>query len=172
MVSDILRRVQLLLLDVDGVLTAGDIIYTDHNQEIKVFNVKDGLGLRLLMEAGVTVGIITGRRSEALRRRCTDLGIDLLFEGISDKVACLDGILVQTGIGIDATAFIGDDLPDLPVMKRAALGIAVADACETVRSTADMVTDAAGGRGAVREVCEAILNAKGLWESITARFIQ
>ena len=170
--SNKLKRIQLLLLDVDGVLTTGDIIYTEHDKETKIFSVKDGLGLRLLMKAGVTVGIITGRRSKALRQRCTDLGIELLFEGIADKVACLEGLLAQTGIGVDATAFVGDDLPDLPVMNQVALGIAVADASESVRSAADMVTEAGGGRGAVREVCESILKAKGLWESVVARFNQ
>jgi len=170
-ITDRLRRVKLLLLDADGVLTDGNIIYNDAGSEIKAFNVKDGLGIRLLMTAGIQVGIVTGRSSAALRQRCKDLGIDLLFDGVRDKAALLDSISEQTGICAEDMAFAGDDLPDLPIMRRVGFSFAVADAHRIVRDLADMVTDERGGRGAVRQICEAILDAQGLWEKVTERFL-
>jgi 3-deoxy-D-manno-octulosonate 8-phosphate phosphatase (KDO 8-P phosphatase) len=167
-----LKTIRLLLLDVDGVLTGGEIIYTETTSESKVFNVKDGLGLRLLMEAGITVGLVTGRRSAALTRRCEDLGIGLIVDGVKDKAAALDRICAGTGISMQHVGFMGDDLPDLPIMHRCGVSIAVADAHPLVRRQADVVTEAAGGRGAVREICEKILIAQGLWESVLERFSQ
>jgi len=165
-----LKQIQLLLLDVDGVLTAGEIIYNDDNSETKVFNVKDGLGLRLLMAGGIQVGLVTGRRSNALRRRCEDLGISLLVDGVKDKAAALAHICASTGIPEHRTAFMGDDLPDLPIMRRTGCSIAVSDAHTRVRHQADVITDARGGRGAVREICEKILKAQGNWEDVLERF--
>jgi len=165
-----LKHIQLLLLDVDGVLTDGSIIYNDDGSETKIFNARDGFGLKLVMSAGIKVGIVTGRSSQALRHRCDNLGIDLLFDGVGDKALMLEEIVAQTGIDTEQTAFVGDDLPDLPIMKNAGLSIAVADAHEIVRQKADWTTLAQGGQGAVREVCEALLTAKGIWEEITARF--
>lgn len=161
-----LKDVRLLLLDVDGVLTDGSIIYDDKNVETKIFNVKDGLGIRLLLNAGIQVGIITGRASGALTNRCRNLGIENLYDGIKEKTSALNSILKKTGVKAEETAFIGDDLPDLPVLKKVGVSIAVRDAEETVRKCADIVTNAKGGRGAVREICEAILKAKGLWDDI------
>ena len=171
MVSDRLKNIKLLLLDVDGVLTDGDIIYSDNGSETKIFNVKDGLGIRLLMEAGIHLGIITGRRSNALSRRCKELGIDLIYDGIADKADALNRMLERTGFSVEEVACIGDDLPDLVLMRRTGFSIAVADAHAILRENADMITSAKGGRGAVREVCEAILKAKGLWENILGRFL-
>jgi len=171
MVVNKLKDVKVLILDIDGVLTDGRIIYNDDGMETKAFNVKDGLGLRLLMEAGIDICIVTGRRSKALRHRCKDLGIDHIFEGISDKTAVLDLILDRTGAAAKQAAFIGDDLPDLALMKRIGLSIAVADAHEFVRENADLTTSASGGQGAVREAGEKILKAQGLWESILERFL-
>lgn len=167
-----LNRIKMLLLDVDGVLTDGSIIYDDNGQDIKPFNVKDGLGIRLLMKANVQVGIITGRKSSALRHRCNNLGIDIIFEGIEDKKAALDFITKHHGISLNELAFMGDDLPDLPIMTRVSLAIAVADAHPLLKKRADMITTATGGRGAVREVCEEILKAKGLWEKTVESFLQ
>ena len=161
-----LKKIKLLLLDVDGVLTDGSIIYNDNSEETKVFNVKDGLGIRLLMEAGINVCIVTGRSSKALYHRCENLGITMLFDGVRDKAAILNIISEQTGVSSEETAFIGDDLPDLPLMKIVGLSIAVADSHETVLKKAYMVTSANGGAGAVREVCEAILKAQELWNNI------
>ncbi|MBW2604723.1 MAG: HAD-IIIA family hydrolase [Deltaproteobacteria bacterium] len=170
MVLNKLKRIKLLLLDVDGVLTDGGIIYNDNGAETKVFNVKDGLGMRLLMGAGIHLGIITGRRSNALYSRCKDLGINLIYDGVGNKTDVLDALLDQTGVSAKEVAFIGDDLPDLALMKIIGLSIAVGDAHKTILDHADMVTSAKGGHGAVREACETILKAKGLWENILERF--
>ncbi len=167
---DKLKNIKLLLLDVDGVLTDGGIIYDDRGVETKVFNVKDGLGIRLLLNEGIQVGIVTGRRSQVLYRRCEDLGIDLVFDGIRDKAAAFDTILERTGLSPGETAFMGDDLPDLPIMKRAGVSIAVSDAHEACIEFADLVTNLKGGTGAVREVCEMILKAKGLFKGMMERF--
>ncbi len=171
MVSDRLKNIKLLILDVDGVLTDGGIVYSDNGAETKVFNVKDGLGIRLLMEAGLHLGIITGRRSNALAKRCKELGIDLIYDGVVDKADALNRMLDRTGFSVEEVACIGDDLPDLALMRRSGLSIAVADAHATLRENADIITSAKGGHGAVREVCEAILKAKGLWESILKSFL-
>lgn len=169
MVLNKLKNIKLLLLDVDGVLTDGGIIYHDNGAETKVFNVKDGLGIRLLMEAGIHLAIITGRRSNALYCRCKDLGINLIYDGVRNKIDVLDEVLDQTGVSAEEVAFIGDDLPDLKLMKTIGLSIAVGDAHKVILDNADMVTSANGGHGAVREVCETILKAKGLWENILER---
>ena len=165
-----LKDIQLLLLDVDGVLTDGSIIYDDETSEIKVFNVKDGFGLKLVMSAGIKVGLVTGRTSKALHRRCRDLGIRYIYDGVQQKAELLDKIVAETGVGADNAAFIGDDLPDLPLMRRIGLSIAVADAHELVRHYSDWVTAAPGGRGAVREVCDAMLKARGDWEKLMEQY--
>ncbi len=166
-----LADIQLLLLDVDGVLTDGSITYTDSGEQIKTFNSRDGLGLRLLMDSGIRVGIITGRNSKALRYRCENLGITLLFEGAKDKSAALETIILKTGIPAGNIAFVGDDLIDLPVMKRIGVSFCVSDAPEEVKQHSQVVTICQGGRGAVREICESILKAKGLWENIMNRYL-
>jgi 3-deoxy-D-manno-octulosonate 8-phosphate phosphatase (KDO 8-P phosphatase) len=169
MTENRLKQIRLVLLDVDGVLTSGDIIYSDSGEQIKIFDVKDGLGIRLLKEAGIEVGIITGRRGKALQHRCDNLGIDLIFDGIRNKAQALHDIQAETGIPIEAMAFVGDDLPDLPAMKKVGLAVAVGDAVSLVREEAHMVTHTGGGKGAVREVSEAILKAQGLWDDLIER---
>ncbi len=165
-----LPSIKLLLLDVDGVLTTGQVVYSDSGEEIKAFSVKDGLGLRLAMDNGIQVGIVTGRSSGALAHRCRNLGIDLVFDNVSDKAARLSDITSQTGIPAEQMAFIGDDLPDIPLMRRVGLAVAVADAVPEVLAAANMVTAAKGGCGAVRETCEKLLKARGNWGSILDRF--
>lgn len=169
---DKFKNIKLLLLDVDGVLTDGSIVYDDQGKEIKVFNVKDGLGIRLLMNTGIQVGIVTGRSSRALKYRCDNLNISHVFEGVKDKAAILDSIIEQTGLQPEQIAFIGDDLPDLPLMRKIGLPIAVSDAHEKVASEADMITEARGGRGAVREVCEHLLKSQGHWKGILEKYQQ
>jgi 3-deoxy-D-manno-octulosonate 8-phosphate phosphatase (KDO 8-P phosphatase) len=166
-----LAHIKLLVLDVDGVLTDGRIIYTDSGEQIKQFSSRDGLGLRLLMDNGILVGIITGRISGALTHRCRNLGIDLIFDGIFNKADALDRMARKTGIDPAEMAFMGDDLIDLPAMARAGIAIAVADAADEVKARADIVTRAAGGHGAVREICDAILKAAGLWENALKPFL-
>ena len=169
MTADRLKHIRLVLLDVDGVLTAGEIIYSDSGEQLKIFNVKDGLGIRMLKAAGVGVGIVTGRTGGALQHRCRNLGIDLVFEGIRDKTKTLDDIVDRTGIAAEHMAFVGDDLPDLAIMKRVGLAVAVADAHESVRRAAHITTRLPGGQGAVREISEAILKAQNQWETITEK---
>ncbi len=164
-----LKAIRLVLLDVDGVLTAGEIIYGDSGEQFKVFDVKDGVGIRMLKAAGIQVGIITGRSGQALRHRCANLGIDLVFDGTRDKTKVLDQVLAHTGLSAEAAAFVGDDLPDLAVMKKVGLAVAVADAHEAVRGVAHLITRAGGGRGAVREVSDAILKAQGRWDELVQK---
>lgn len=166
-----LGQIKLLLLDVDGVLTDGRITYTDSGEQVKSFNAKDGLGIRLLMDAGIQVGIVTGRTSGALRHRCANLGITLLFDGIKDKSRALDEIVHRTGIPAETIGFAGDDLIDLPAMTRAGVAFAVADAAEEVKARADFICTKPGGNGAVREICEAILKAGGKWDAILSGFL-
>ena len=164
-----LKKVSLLLLDVDGVLTTGQVIYNDAGQETKIFNVRDGLGIRLLREAGILVGIVTGRRSMALVHRCKNLGITIVKDGIRNKEQALLEILKETGLTEADTAFIGDDIPDLPIMRRVGLPIAVGDAHFLVKEAAVITTHADGGKGAVREISEKILKSKGEWDSLVER---
>lgn len=171
MVNEKFSNIKLLLLDVDGVLTDGKITYTDKGEEIKSFNSKDGLGIRLLMDSGIKVGIITGRKSDALVHRCKNLGIELLFDGITDKLQTFKDILKKTELHSDNTAFAGDDLPDLPVMKAVALSITPADAPEYIKEHADFVTRQKGGEGAIREICDKILQAQGKWETIIEKYV-
>ena len=161
-----LRHIKLLLLDVDGVLTTGQIIYSGNNIETKMFNVKDGLGIRLLQSAGIDVGIVTGRTSEALLNRCSDLGISMIYDGIKAKGELFDSILSKTQLKANEVAFVGDDLPDIPLMKKVGVSFAVADAHDLVKKNADIITYRNGGDGAVREVCELILDAKNILEEI------
>lgn len=166
-----LAKISMLLLDVDGVLTDGSIVYTDSGEELKTFNVRDGLGIRMLMDAGITVGIITGRSSGALLKRCENLGIGLVFQGVKDKLEVLKKILDTFELTTESIAFAGDDLPDIRIMKAAGFSIAVANADPAVKSVSDYITEKEGGNGAVREICELILKAKDMWDKTMERFI-
>lgn len=157
-------RIRLLVLDVDGVLTDGSIIYTDGGEEIKRFHVRDGLGIRLLQQAGIEVALITGRQSQAVAHRAQNLKIAHVFQGVRDKLAVLRSVQASLGISALETAVMGDDLVDLILMRQAGLAVAVADAPREVKDSAHWVTSLGGGRGAVRELCELVLQAKGLWE--------
>lgn len=154
--------VELLVLDVDGVLTDGSIYLNDSGQETKRFNVRDGFGIKLWQRLGFTVAIITGRSGKALEHRAKELGIEHVTQGAADKGAALDRLLAQTGHGLERVACIGDDLPELVLMGRVGYAIAVADAHERVRGAAAMVTRLPGGHGAVREAIERLIAAKGL----------
>jgi 3-deoxy-D-manno-octulosonate 8-phosphate phosphatase (KDO 8-P phosphatase) len=171
LISEKLKKIRLVLLDVDGVLTDGSVIYSDNGAETKVFHVKDGLGIKLLMKAGIEVGIVTGRASEALLHRCRNLGIRHVYDDVRDKASALEQILEKNRISAQEIAFVGDDLPDIPIMKRVGLPIAVADAHEAVIESADIVTIANGGKGAVREICEKILQSRGLWGDILKQYL-
>lgn len=163
-------RIELLLLDVDGVLTDGTVFYTHEGGETKGFNTQDGFGLRLLQEAGVTVGLITARNSEAVNRRAKDLKLKHVYTGCADKGMIYTEILVKTGLRPEQTAYMGDDWLDLPVITKVGCAFAPANAVPEVRQRADYVTERRGGQGAVREACELILEAKGLLAAILARY--
>lgn len=154
----------LLLLDVDGVLTDGSIIYSDSGTELKAFHVRDGSGLKMWQRAGKKAGIITGRSSAVVERRAAELGLSMVVQGSADKGADLDRILAMEKLTADEVCFVGDDLPDVPALRMCGLAAAVADACPEVRQLAHYVTRASGGRGAVREVIELILRGQGKWE--------
>lgn len=152
--------IDLLALDVDGVLTDGRFYLSDDGVESKAFNTQDGYGIRTLLDDGVIVTLISGRASGAVERRAAELGIQHLFLSCRDKVAALRTLAADHGIAEARTAFVGDDVPDVPVMEAAGFGIAVANAHRAVLDVCDYVTHAGGGQGAVREVCDAILKAR------------
>lgn len=171
MVSD-LAKIKLLLLDVDGVMTDGRITYDSDGVESKAFDVKDGHGLKLLQRAGIEVGIITGRQSSVVTRRAEELGIELVYQGAKDKLVPFNKILQLRGLSPEEVAYVGDDLVDLPVMRRVGFCATVADAVEDVKPFADLVTDRAGGRGAVREICDFLLKKTGLWAAVANRYFE
>ncbi len=155
------KDIRLLLLDVDGVLTDGTIIYTHGGGESKGFNTQDGFGLRILQDAGVEVGLITARTSEAVNRRAADLRLKYVYQGTGGKLQVYDEILRKSGLLPQQTAYMGDDWLDLPLLARVGLALAPANCVEEVRQRAHYVTSRKGGRGAVREACDLILEAKG-----------
>jgi len=163
-----LEPIRLLILDVDGVLTDGSLYYSANGEEMKAFNVHDGLGIRLLMECGIQVGIITGRSSAAVTARCAELGVkdELTFLGSKDKNADLDRMLLILGIADHQMAAMGDDLPDLSMLRRAGFALCPADAAPEVAAACDLVCGKDGGRGAVREAAELLLKAKGRWTGL------
>jgi 3-deoxy-D-manno-octulosonate 8-phosphate phosphatase (KDO 8-P phosphatase) len=156
-----LRRVRLLVLDVDGVLTDGKLHYGPRGETTKVFHVRDGHGIKKVAEAGIEVAIISGRKSAAVSKRARDLGIRHVFQGVSDKLAVLDRLAKARGIAREHIACVGDDTPDAPILAAAGVGIAVADAHPDALAAADLVTSRAGGLGAVREVCDWLLQVRG-----------
>ncbi|WP_018862978.1 3-deoxy-manno-octulosonate-8-phosphatase KdsC [Thioalkalivibrio sp. ARh3] len=163
--------VRLLILDVDGVLTDGSLFMGDAGEQYKAFHSRDGHGIRLALDGGLEVAILTGRTSGVVEHRMRDLGVQHLVQGRRDKGAALHELLEQTGHAPEAAAFVGDDIVDLPAMRRVGLGIAVADSHPLVVRHADWVTQAPGGRGAVREVCEGLLAAQGRLEALFAEYV-
>ena len=154
------RRIRLLVLDVDGVLTDGRLYLSASGEEFKVFHVRDGSGLVAVRRAGIEVAIISGRNCAAVVRRAAELGIRHVRQGVVDKGAELDALLGEFGFAADETACVGDDTPDAPLLQRAGLAIGVADAHPALLAAAHWVTQAKGGRGAVREVCDLLLSAR------------
>jgi 3-deoxy-D-manno-octulosonate 8-phosphate phosphatase (KDO 8-P phosphatase) len=164
-------RVKLLLLDCDGVLTDGRITLVEGGDEQKSFHTRDGHGLVMLHRAGLRSGIISGRTSRFVTMRAKDLGIAHVRQGALDKIKAFEGLLSEAGVEASDVAFVGDDVVDIPLMRRAALGVAVADATEETRAAAHYVTRLPGGFGAVREVCELILKAQGRWDELMKRYL-
>ncbi len=160
------QKIELLLCDVDGVLTEGGLVVDNQAVETKRFNVHDGLGIRLWQKAGYRFGLITARSSQIVKVRGAELGIEIIRQGVGDKREMFEEILDELGLSPEQACFVGDDLPDLRVVRAAGLGVAVADACEELRQAADYVTERPGGTGAVREVVESILKAQLRWEDV------
>lgn len=162
------RSVRLVIFDVDGVLTDGGIFIASDGSEHKIFNSRDGHGMKMLQESGVIVGVISGRSSPAVKHRMAGLGIEHLYQGQQNKLPAFQSLLASLGMRPEQVACVGDDVVDLPMMRRCGLAVAVGDAHDLVKEHAHWVTAQAGGRGAAREVCELILQAQGrlpaLWE--------
>lgn len=164
-------NIKLVAFDIDGVMTDGGLHYTDDGHELKTFNVQDGLGVVLLRRAGIKVAIITGRTSNVVNCRAKDLGVEHVFHGVGDKGAVSGQLLEQLGLQWSELAFMGDDLIDLPAMTRCGLAIAPANARPIVKERAHMVTEASGGKGAVREAIEFILAAQGKLDAAFAPYL-
>jgi len=156
-----LAGIRLVAFDVDGVFTDGRFYLSDDGIETKAFNTQDGFGIRKLISVNIAVAVISGRKSGAVERRMTELGVPYVVQGCADKVAALDNIIETLGIAASECAFVGDDTPDLPLLEYVGVPIAVANAVEKVRAHCDYTTSACGGHGAVREVCELVLSARG-----------
>ena len=158
--EDRARAVRLAIFDVDGVLTDGTLYIGASGEAFKAFNILDGHGVKMLQSAGVAAAILSGRESEAVRRRAAELGIATVIEGASDKLPAFEKMIARLGVAPAACAYVGDDLPDLAVMQRCGLAVAVANAVDAVKSAAHYVTRASGGRGAVREFCDLVIAAR------------
>ncbi len=154
----------------DGVLTDGSIVYSDAGEELKRFHVRDGSGLKLWLAAGKRAEVVSGRASPAVARRMAELGVAPVLQGRDDKPAAFAEVLAALGLSAEQACAVGDDLPDLPVMLRAGLAVAVADACAEVRAAAHYTTPVPGGRGAVRDAVEWVLKLQGRWADLTARY--
>ncbi len=158
--KDKAQRIRLVVFDVDGVFTDGRLYYSEHDEEVKAFHVRDGYGVKRLLETGIEVAIISGRNCGAVTRRMEELGVSRIYQGCVDKVPVLLQLMKDTGVGPAAVAYVGDDLPDAAAMARVGLSIAVADAHPRLRMRATYKTRLPGGHGAVREVCDLILDAQ------------
>ena len=165
------RHIALVVFDVDGVLTDGGLILGEDGAEFKIFHVRDGQGLVLLRDSGCKVAVITARNSKIVEERMNSLGIEHVYQGQSDKGKVLSGLLMKLGLDARQTAYVGDDLLDLPAMKCAGLAVAVADAHPLVRAQAHLVTAARGGHGAAREVCEFIMEAQGTLQTAFRKYL-
>ena len=164
-------QIKLLILDVDGVLTNGGLIWHDDGKESKIFHVHDGHGIRLMQRAGIEVALLTGRSSRVVAHRAQDLGIKLVAQGSKNKLNDYEEMLRQRQLDDLEVAYVGDDLVDVPVFKRVGLAVAVAGSPDYVNSQCHVTTQNQGGEGAVREVCDFILQAQGKWEEVTRPYL-
>ena len=164
-------RVKLMAFDIDGVMTDGGLTYTDDGRELKTFNVMDGLGLKFMQKAGIELAIVTGRTSGVVAARAADLGITHVYQGVADKRAAVAGLMDKLGLHWPEVAFMGDDLIDLPAMTRVGFAVAPANAHPLVKERAHAITDASGGRGAVREAVEFVLTAQDKLDAVIAVYL-
>jgi len=164
------RKIKILVLDVDGVLTDGRIIMDDRGRETKFFDVRDGHGLKMLMRTGIEVVFLTGRKSRVVEHRARELGVTEVYQGALNKVEIFEALLERKGLKASEAAYVGDDIVDVPVLRRAGFSVAVVNAVAEAKRAAHYVTRKRGGRGAVREVCEVILKGQGKWGDIKKRY--
>jgi YrbI family 3-deoxy-D-manno-octulosonate 8-phosphate phosphatase len=165
------QPIQLLLSDVDGVLTDGGIVFDNQGIELKRFHIHDGLGVKLWQRAGFRFGMITGRSSHIVKLRAAELGVDLVRQGFETKMPTVRDLVRELGLKPEQVAYVGDDLPDLPVLRWVGLGAAVANAASEVKAAAHYVTERPGGQGAVRELIEAILKSNQRWEELVEHYM-
>ncbi|MDY6863691.1 MAG: HAD-IIIA family hydrolase [Thermodesulfobacteriota bacterium] len=163
-------EIKLLLLDVDGVMTDGRIIYDDEGRELKFFHVRDGMGIKFLIEAGIEVGIISGRESKTVSKRARELGISLIYQKISNKIEIYNEILKVKSLKDKNVCYIGDDLNDYPLLKRVGFSVIVSNGTEEIRDKVDYIAKKEGGKGAVREICEIILKSQNRWEEFLKKY--
>jgi len=171
-ILDKAKRVKLLILDIDGVMTDGRIIYSIYGDELKFFDVQDGFGITLLNRAGIKSAIITAKKSRIVKLRARDMKVAKAYQGYIDKLAAFNKILRAFKISPEEICFIGDDLIDLPVLKRVGFAVAVPNAVDEVREAAHFITSKTGGRGAVREICDLILKSQNKWDLATSKFFE
>jgi 3-deoxy-D-manno-octulosonate 8-phosphate phosphatase (KDO 8-P phosphatase) len=164
-------KVKLMIFDVDGVLTDGSLSYGAEGEALKTFNVQDGLGIKLLQESGVLTAIISARRSPQVTARAKDLGIEFVHQGGHDKLTPFKALLEQLNLTEDQVGFIGDDVVDLPILSRVGFAVSVPNGRPEVHSRAHHITEAAGGKGAVREVCEFVMRAQNSYDKILNQFM-
>ena len=165
------EAIELILSDVDGVMTDGAVVFDNQGIETKRFHIRDGLGIRLWQKAGYRFGLITGRTSQVVKLRAAELGVDPVRQGVADKLSAARDIFADLKLDASQVCYIGDDLIDIALMQSVGLGVAVADAVEEVRQAAHYTTTAAGGRGAVRETIELILKHQQRWDNLIRRFL-
>ncbi len=168
--NQILKNIRLVVLDVDGVLTDGSIVMDENGVETKTFCVTDGTAIKWMLQSGLTVAIMSGRASGVVDRRCEELGIKWVYQKILKKGEKIVEAAAAAGVPLEQTVFVGDDLLDIPAMRKCGLAVAVADARDEVKAVADYVTETPGGRGAVREFAERLLKANGAWDTILERY--
>jgi 3-deoxy-D-manno-octulosonate 8-phosphate phosphatase (KDO 8-P phosphatase) len=168
--SEKIKKIKLLLLDVDGVLTDGGIILGDSDRDFKIFNIHDGLGIKLAQAGGIEIGIITGRTSEAVKKRADELAIKILYQGQQDKLKIYEQIKNDLGLNDDQIAYMGDDLNDLKLLQKVGLSFTVNDACDEIKAEVDYTTKNPGGKGAVREVIELILKNQEKWRGLIQKY--
>ena len=169
-IMEALKQIKVLVCDSDGVLTDGSIFVSDDGIEHRRFHVRDGLGMKLAQKAGLRIGVISGRSTRSATLRLAGLEVDFVMQGISDKGAALESLSRQAGVSLSQIAYLGDDIIDLPALKRCGFPVAVNDAVAEVKAVAAYTTQAVGGRGAVRETIELILRAQGRWDEIVRSF--
>ncbi len=165
------QPIELILSDVDGVMTDGRIVVDNAGVETKRFHIRDGMGIRLWQKAGYRFGLVTARSSHIVTLRAAELGVEIVRQGVDDKMSAVRGIAESLGLALDQVSYIGDDLPDLPTVAAVGLGVAVADACAELRQAAHYVAQLPGGAGAVREAIERILRSQRRWDDVVQSYL-